>query len=218
MDKMPEEVKAVRRLLSRDPSDELYEISQKLIDDTPDLIRMWNALERRKTDEDDLWVWIFLTAACRASTLPPYHYISASDRRLLADDIKFYADTLSRKLKINGLDVHLIFNNGKNYNGIFLLEDFEEPTQAGFIRDGVKKVKISKMIEGIAKRSQRLIAEEPLPGKAGKNVRAIRFIRLMAERNIRRYGQPLYNVIATAVNAIFEISYLENEIIRLISR
>ena len=215
---MPEDVQIVKRRLSKDPSDELYNISQLLINETPELIAMWRALERRNVGDDDLWVWVFLGAAFRASNLPPYHYMSASDRRSLADDICFDAETLSRRLKVNGLDVHFIFSDKEPYNGVFPLEDFEAPTQARFIRDAVKKVKISKMIEGIAKRSRKLIEEEPLPGKVGKQVKAIRFVRLMAERNIRQYNKPLNDVIATSTNVLFDTEYQKSDIRKLLSR
>ena len=63
-----------------------------------------------------------------------------------------------------------------------------------------------------------ILAEKPLPGKAGKNVKAIRFIRIMAKLLCQLYDTPLNNVLMAAANSIFETQYSESDIRKLLSR
>lgn len=216
--KLPEQVHEVKAILARDPSDPHFEIAQKLINETPDHISMWKSLERRKIGKDSLWVWGFLGAASSASALPPYHYMSLNDRNELSDRIELLSKELSRALKANDLDVHIIFTEGKIFNGFYIFEDFGESNRARIEADGKKKLQVSKFLKYVAERSKNTIAEEPLPGKAGKNVRAIRFIRIMAKRNSWLYETPLNKVIAIAANSIFETQYSESDIRKLLSR
>ncbi len=216
--KLPERVQRVKSALARDPSDPRFEIAQKLIDETPDHISMWKSIERHEMDSDDYWAWAFLEAALNASTLPSYHYMSATDRNDLSNRIESLSIKLSRALKANDLDVHIVFVDWINFNGYYTFEDFGETNQWRLTDAGVKKLKISEILEYIAERSKTAIAEEPIPGKAGKNAEAIRFIRLMAKHNLLIYRTPLNNVIAIAANFIFDTKYFESDIRKLLSR
>lgn len=216
--KLPEQVREVQAILDRDPADERCELAQKLMDETPEHISMWKSLERRKIGEDALWVWGFLETALMASTLPPYHYITALDRQDLSYRIKNLSRELSRTLKANGLDVHIIFNEGKIFNGFYVFEDFGESNRVRIKAAGKKKVQVSDLLKYVSERCCKVIEEEPLPGKAGKNAKAIRFIRIMAKRNSWLYKTPLNKVIATAANSIFETLYSASDIRKLLSR
>ena len=220
MAELPDDVVRVKRSLSRDPSNELTEIAGKLIADSPELVAMWRTLDRRKYPHDPPGIWVlqFLDMAREASSLPPFHYKSAKGRRELADTIKDLATRLTRALEVNGLDAHLIHNDGKMFNGFFLYEDFGDSNRARIDADGLNKLKVSVLIERFAERARKKIAEEPMPGKASANVRAVRFVRIIAARNRRLYGEPLNAATAAAANAIFGISYLESDIRNLLSR
>jgi len=216
--KHPKQVQQVKDILAQDPSDPRFEIAQKLIDENPENISMWKSLERRRVNQDDLWVWHFLGSALRASALPPYHYMSLRDRNELSDRIDRLSKELSRALKANNLDVHIIHTDGNIFNGFYAFEDFDVSSQESIEADGTKKLQVSKLLKGIAERSRNIIAEEPLPGKAGVNVKAIRFIRLMAKFNYKFYRQPLNMVLSTAANSIFGTNYSISGIRKLLSR
>jgi hypothetical protein len=218
MAKLPKDVESVKRALSRDPPHDLSAIAAKLMANTSELAAMWKALEKRRCGADDFWVWGFLRAAANASNLPPYHYMTAQDRRDLSDKILGLAKDLVRALEVNGLDAHLVHNDGKIFNGYFLYEDFGESNRTRFDIAGASKLKASELISRMAERSKEKINEEPIPGKNGPNARAIRFVRLIAARNKRNFDQPLNAVTAAAANAVFGTSYAASDIKKLLSR
>jgi hypothetical protein len=219
MRKLPKEVTRVQQQLSRDPSHELFHIAEKLIKNTPDLVAMWNAL-KRPAEQDDLWVWGFLRAVESASALPPYHYVRKRERDELSEKITKLATKLSQALVVNKLDGHLIHNKGKIFNGFLLYEDFGESNQAGIDDDDLDKLKISTLITEFAERATSKIKETPTRGKSAKNVMAIRFIRLLAERNSQwyQYGKPLNSVVATATNAMYKTDYSASDVTNLLTR
>jgi hypothetical protein len=216
--KLPKQVQQVKDILAQDPSDPRFEVAQKLIDESPENILMWKSLERHEFNHDNYWVWRVLESALRASALPPYHYMSLKDRNELSDRIDRLSKELSRVLKTNDLDVHLIQADGTVFNGFYFFEDFGESNQERIEAADTKKIRVSELLKGVAERSRNIIAKEPLPGKAGKNVKAIRFIRLMAKSNYTFYGKPLNMVLSTAANSIFETQYSESDIRKLLSR
>ena len=217
--KLPEQVQKMKENLARDPSHPHFEIAQKLINEKPDNILMWKSLERRRgINKDDFWVWSFLGSALKASTLPSYHYMSLKDRNELSDRIDRLSKELSQTLKANDLDVHIIYTNGTTFNGFYIFEDFGETNQERIEAAGTGKLRVSEYLKFIAERSKNILDEEPLPGKAGKNVKAIRFIRLIAKFHLELYGKPLNKVIATAANSIFETQYSQSDIRKLLSR
>jgi hypothetical protein len=216
---LPKDVQKVKSILAQHPDDELFEVAQKLMDETPERISMWKTLERRNIDDgDELWVWVFLKQALMASTLPPYHYVSGSERKSLSFQIENLSEELSWTLRANGLDFHIVYNEGTMFNGFYFFEDFSESNQARFEDSGRQKLRASEFLNYLAERCCEIIEEEPLPGKSGKNVKAIRFIRIMAKKNRRFYSTPLNKVIATAANSIFETQYSASDIRKLLSR
>ena len=207
-----------------DYSEDLKEVAKKLIvdtteelivDNTSDLVSMWKAIEKRSEPVDDLWVWGFLEDVENAVQLPRYHYISKSERVELVSDINKLTHKLSLKLESNDLDEHLFYNPGAMFEGFYIYEDFEENHQAEINESAVKMIELTTLLNEINERSRRKVLEEPLAGKAGKNNRAIRFIRNMAIRNRKLYDQPLNKVTAEAANALFGTKYPESEVVQL---
>ena len=96
--------------------------------------------------------------------------------------------------------------------GFYIYEDFEENHQAEINESAVKMIELTTLLNEINERSRRKVLEEPLAGKAGKNNRAIRFIRNMAIRNRKLYDQPLNKVIMSATNALFDTNCFESDI------
>lgn len=218
MAELPEDVRRVRQNLLSDPSDKRNAIATKLIDDTPELVKMWQTLEQKKIGNDDLWVWAFLQLATDAATLPPYHYKSKSDRSEILERITNLATELVRALTTNDLDAHLFLNDGKIFGGFRFYEDFGETNRARIDAAGIEKLKVSAAIKGIVERAQQKITEEPLPGKGGANDNVIRFIRIVAKRNQLLHGESMNTIIATAANTIFQTSYTSGDISNLLSR
>lgn len=229
---LPEHVQKTRNYLLKIEPDyynpkSYIKTALKLTENTPELLTMWKSLLRQEIRVlkkhgselyDDLWVSAFLEAAHNASNLPSYHYISQRERDELSDQITKVSNQLIRLLKINDLDPHIIFNEGKIFNGFFLFEDFGWSNRARIEESGTPKLKVSQLINRIAERSREKIAEEPLPGKASRNAMAIRFIRLLADRNIYRFDMPLNKVVATAANVLFDTQYTASDIRKLLSR
>lgn len=218
MKSLPVDVIKVNKVLLCYPSDKRNAVAQKLIADSPELVNMWQTLEKRNSHNDDLWVWAFLETARDASALPPYHYKSLKDRTDLSARIATLATNLVRALKANDLDGHLIRSDGKIFNGFFLYEDFSESNQWRIDNDGTDKLEVTLLIDRIAERAKQKIDDEPMPGKVGGNVKAIRFVRIVAKRNQRWYGETLNTVVATATNAMFGASYTASDISNLLSR
>ena len=159
--------------MSRGPPNELSAVANKLMADTPELSAMWRSLERKGSQEDNLWVWAFLRSAAAANNLPPYHYVSAEGRRKLSKSIVDLASNLAGLLEDNELDAHLVYINGRIFNGYYTYEDFGESNRAQMDAAGDPKLKFSKLLAGIAKRSKEKIANEPIAGKAGRPFTAL---------------------------------------------
>ena len=221
---LPAHVEQVRTTFARLANDKTWDganlrsISGALIRDDPDLVKMWRALERLASKVDDLWVWAFLNACHRAINVPPYHNISGEDRRELSSQITKTAAHLKRLLTRNELDAHLIHINGALFQGFFLFEDFGENNRARIDAAGDDKLSVSLMVTRVAERAAKKITNEPVRGKKGKNQRAVRFVRLMADRNKDLYGKPLLAVLATACNALHNTAYEEADVSNLLTR
>lgn len=215
---LPIHVLEVQKSLFRDNSHDLYQISTKLISTDPKVVNMWYSLEKHSDTRDNLWVWGFLSSAENYNNMPRYHYLNGTEKHELSDSIIGLAGQLAKKLTYWGLDGHLVHNDGINYNGFYVLEDFSGHMQAQFEEAKAKKLKVSKLITKFAERAARQIRQEPLPGKKGKKAKAVRFIRLLAARNKRMYKKPLNYVVATAANAIFGTEYVESDVRNLLTR
>jgi hypothetical protein len=179
---------------------------------------MWQSLEKRKIGSDEFWVWSFLRAAADASSLPPYHYITEKKRNDLGKEISLAAKKLCCALRENELDGHLIHLDGQMFKGFFLYEDFSEMRQAEIDSAGDDRVKVTQIITGIAKRAIQKIQDEPQRGKIGKKAKLIRFVRLIAERNMRQYGEAFPADIAIAAHAIFRTEYSAKDVSMLLLR
>ena len=212
-----EDLKEVAKKLIVDTTEELTgDNTEELTgDNTSDLVSMWKAIEKRSEPVDDLWVWGFLEAVEKAARLPRYHYKSKAERGELVSDINKLFRKLSLKLQSNDLDGHLFYNPEGINEGFYIYEDFEENHQAEINESAVKMIELTTLLNEINERSRRKVLEEPLAGKAGKNNRAIRFIRNMAIRNRKLYDQPLNKVTAEAANALFGTKYPESEVVQL---
>ncbi len=215
---LPKDVIEVKRRLEKDDFDKLRCVADKLIADSPELISMWRTLKRREDDLNDSWVWDYLRAVKEASTLPAFHYASRLERQELSDKIGRDSRYLSDILKHNNLDGQLFYDDGKMFPGFYIDEDFGESNQSRINNAEIPKIPVSLVIQRIAERAKEKIAEEPMPGKSGKNVRAIRFIRIIAARNQRVYETPLHFVTAIAANGLFKTKYRESDVVNLLNR
>ena len=219
MSVLPRDVAAVKRKLARNPEHELAEIAAKLINDAdPDLVRMWSALERRRMNDDDSWVWLFLSAVAAAKSLPRYHRLPAKKRRKLSENIAKFADRLALELEANDLDAHIVHVDVAIIKGFYFYEDFAESRQAWIDSTGTSMLRMSRLIKEAAIRAQRMIAEDPIAGKNAQRADAIRFIRLLAASNTRLYDNPSPALIMPAVNALFSTVYAVSDISKMLKR
>ena len=199
---------------------EWADIAGKLIVDTPELVGMWRTLERLKhpNEPPPIWVWNFLGDAFDASTLPPYHYKSKAERRELIEIIRNSSVALANTLTVNELDLHLVKGDGYLFNGYFAYEDFGDSNRKRIDIQGDLKLKMSYAITQTAERAIQKITDEPMPGNVGVNVRAVRFIRIIAANNTRRHGEAFNTLTAAAANAIFETNYTPSDVTNLLAR
>ncbi len=218
MPKLPDAVLRFKLAIAKDPATQrdFGGIANKLIRETPELVAMWRAIERRSESRDP-WVWIFLSHLLVASRLPPYQYLSAEDRRDLSSNIVRLSNRLVRLIEKNELDLTLIFGTGVNFPGFRFYEDFGEINQAQIDAAEKEKLSVCRLIREVATRATEKI-KEPVRGKAGNNVRVIRFVRSLADSNRGYYNAPLLLVVATAANALFGTEYSESDVSNLLTR
>jgi hypothetical protein len=217
---LPNEILAVRDKILQSQNDRLKVVAEKLITNEPEVIAMWRSLQskEKKSNKYDFWIENFLEDVQDANSLPTFHYLNKQSRKKLISNIKQLTKEFADILKINDLDFNLIHADGKIFNGFYIYEDFGESNKARIDADDKQKLLISNLIEKIADRTVFKIDNEPQKGKSGKNVKAIRQVRILAIRNIRKYGSPLLTVLATSTNIINGTSYNESDIRKLLSR
>ena len=188
----------------------------------PEYYKMWETVFKHCRNEDweldYFWVYGFLSNVCDSSKMPDYYYISNAERKKLVEKIERYSKQLLNLYKLNDLDINIVHLDGMIFNGFYVYEDFGESNQARIDQDNDNKMPISKAINAGVSYSKERILEANTTGKAGKNVKAIRFIRNLAERNAALYEKPLYNVIATATFALYGIEYNESDISNILRR
>lgn len=166
LSKLPEQVQEVKNIISEKPSHDLFKFVQKLMIETPDQISMWKSLERQMADISELWVWEFLWFVRDASTLPPYHYMSVKDRNELSNQIESLTKELSKKLKNNGLDGHIVLFN----EGFILLEDLDDGKQQHYMDDdNIEKLPLSTLLNEIGARCQNVLVQRKME-KSGFNI------------------------------------------------
>ena len=98
------------------------------------------------------------------------------------------------------------------------IHDQREPIRAEIDGEEIYMVEYTKLLSWFAERCERKLRDEPQKGKAGRNVKAVRFARIMCKNHGYRYESPLYGVVAAATNAIYDTSYSSPDIRKLVSR
>ena len=216
MSKMPDEVVRFRKEILRFPEEDIYETTKKLTVNNDDLARMWATIEKRSRKSDP-WVDSFIRQSLEATKEPDYVFMSKSDRSELARDVKRFATSLRRRLSANDLDFQLLFVDKPGiWHGFRVYEDFSEKNQYFIDQDGLERISMSRLLDFVVERSSDRLGAAPAIGKAGKNVRATRFARVMSFNNRRQFGHPLYNVTAAATNAMFHTNYDRSDIRKLV--
>ena len=218
MNELPQHVSDVLNKLRKEDDDGLLPTAEKLIQDTPELIAMWRAFGKRANTEDDLWVWVTVHLMHNAMNLPPFHYKPKKDRDALVQKLTKAGAALIDILKENDLDLNIVYNDGKIFNGFFPYEGFSPFNQQEIDKSGRKKLLTSNVIREVTQNAINRIEDEPLPGKTGKNAAAIRFVRQIVKLNEKRFGFSLYIATAVATNTLFNTAYEESDIRNLVSR
>lgn len=216
---LPKYVESVRSYLKNYPDHELYEISQKLITEDINILKMWEAIERIEPEiYDDLHVWSFLGRAHTACEKPAHYYLSNTERKKLIEEIEADVKRLAKNLKRTGFDKSLVYLKNKGWSGFYFYEDFSYSRQIEIDELGIHKFSVVDLLSTISEASVDSIEEQITSQKKSKNIRAIRFIRLMAEGNYRLYNTPLNSVLAAASNCLFDTFYDKDDVRKLLSR
>ena len=216
---LPVQVEVVRLQLKKFPKPELSEIASKLLIPTDqELCSTWATIENHSHTVDELWVWAYLGRVRDCLCVPRYHNLNKKDRNELIEDIQSISNKLVIKLSVNGLDATLVHSNGFIFNGFYLYEDFGESNQSQIDQSNTNKLLVSSLITQIASRAVEKIAQEPMPGKKGKNSEAVRFIRMMVAHHMWSYRTPLNKVVVNLANALFGTKYSESDTSNLIKR
>jgi len=158
-----------------------------------DLKRMWSRLSEYSggfgSGNNDLWVHGFLNITHKLKQLPEHFYMSEEDRKDLIERL-----TLSTRELIS---IHKAYDFSiKNIGDVSFIES----------------------LEFMAQQTIQELKETVLEGKAGKNVHAIRFVRILAQHNRMMFGETLNSVLKTATLAIYEIEYSDSDISNLLNR
>ncbi len=140
------------------------------------------------------------------------------ERRDKAKEIRRLASKLVRHLEVNGLDVHVV-RQPKRFNATWLFfEEMSESNQRRCEADREPKLKVSGLVQAAAGRAATLLETEYYARRVGKQAKAVRFCRRLVELNEMAYQTPLYQVVATAANALFDVHYSEQDVMKLESR
>ena len=207
----------------KDTRDERYETIKKLTEPEESYLdiytKMWKTIENHSdTSYDSLWVNCFIDSAFRALSLPEYFYIKEVDRKELVKKINRLTTDLNKLYKAYDLECNFVHINGKIFNGFYLYENFGETNQGRMTNDGINKLASSDALKAVSDYALERINEAAKRGKSGKNVKAIRFIRILSESNKMRFNKPLNFVLATAAHAFFDIEYSESDISNILNR
>lgn len=172
--------------------------------------------------DTDLWVYSFLDAVQEFSQLPERFYASSTDREETIERIRNYTEKLKKLYVSIGLDSELISNDGQFFHGFQTHEDdfnsFDRCTPTTEKND-ISKVSITETLDFFADYAEEELNESSYRGKKAKNIQAIRFIRLLAERNKKTYGKTLEDVVENTALLIYGVQYSENkEFLKILQR
>lgn len=185
---IPDDVeRCLTRLRDYDSGGYLPTLEKLVVPGSKDCAQMWNALRRRSETYDDLWIIAFVEVVKHAATIPDYHYLTPGKQQDLVKKIKKSAEHFVGLLKGNELDCHLIWIDEKMFPGLYIAEDHNDPEEAR--RAAKYEVLVSSLIRRLAERAEKEITSTSVK-QEGKNVRAVKFARLLIERNVERYGTP----------------------------
>lgn len=226
----PEQVIDVKEEMQRTGDDRL-EILKKLTeseqnDNKEECEKLWMILyqEHRSFSDVDtsLWVYSFLDAVKEFTQLPERFYMSSTDRKENIKKIKSYTGKLKKLYLSVGLDSELILNNGQFFHGFQAQEgcfnSFDKCDHSNEKRE-VSKVSITETLDFFSEYAEEELSEASYLGKKADNIKAIRFARLLAERNMERYGKQLEEVIENAIILIYNVRYSEQkEFLEMLNR
>lgn len=103
------------------------------------------------------------------------------------------------------LPKHSLMNNAERKEFIERIEDATKTLIQVYTE--FENTAFVEMLKSTADRTIKEIEDAKLKGKAGKNARAILFLRLLANHNLEMFKDDLRPVIKTAVFAIYGVDY-----------
>lgn len=157
--------------------------------------QMWQSLQRRKGDIVGDWVLDFIDSVNSSLDLPDYFYMTNVNRNNLKKNITKSCNNL-----------------------INILTEHELNCEIQLGGDTLKSESSLVLLARIMTTTVDKISEVNPTGKAGKTVKATRFIRQLGKRNRGTHGTALNAVIQVATNTFFDTNYEEHDISKLLSR
>ena len=176
--------------------------------------KMWKDIHDISAAKNDNWVLSFLDSVISAVELPPHSYINGQHRKDLREKIRLHAGQLINLCVIYGLDMHVSNAPG----GSLVCEDLKNFAHGDLDRKMRNKRSFTKILEVFAERSDEALKKSTLKGKADKNVKVKKFIRILGAYNKQTYKKPLNSVLRTAAFAIYQVDYPASDIVNLLNR
>ncbi len=219
--KFPKDVLSVMDELKRAGPSRSLDLMKRLTA-YPEHEAMWRSLAKRATPRDDTWVWAFLEAVEHASDLPGYQYRPNRDRKELGERIRALSTELKMLYRAADLSPHVVRLEGERirkevFDGLYVLEALPWDVRARIEERKIQRISVLEVLERAAAAAHEELCHATGKVRAGKNVRAIRFLRALAKRNRAKYGTPLLAVIATVTNTLYDTDYVQTDIRRLVT-
>lgn len=179
------------------------------------IINMWEMLANEEKKYRDIkekdWIYNFLDAAHSARTLPDHAYLNDGDREAVIKKIKEHTHALKSVYSAHGIDANLISNDGQFFHGFSPQEGnfkgFTPPTIKKRLKGDNSKVSINETLDFFEEYAIEELRTFSLIGKNGVDNNRPRFVRELGYRNLQRYGDPLYQVVRIATEAIYKYEY-----------
>lgn len=189
------------------------------------LVKMWVSLEKASVKKsrysfiDNGWVLGFLIATGVAAEPQPYHLLSSRDKAREVGDIKKYAELLTKKLKNNNLDYHLIYS--KTDDRFYFLEGDYINAPDGLANMLSRDFKGNPTASDVLNKLVNIISNETAYSKGSRrdgHGNARYFVAHISDYLRKTYGTSMNSIVITATKAVCGVEYELSDIRKIITR
>ncbi|MFA5593248.1 MAG: hypothetical protein WC989_08045 [Micavibrio sp.] len=181
------------------------------------LEEMWESIFKAEKKYDgalnDEWVYFFLNAVTTSMEEKPYFSMNGEKRKKLLEDIKNQTTKLKKLYQDSGLDQPFL-----SYDPDFFTDfhSFDEEGKSVIETDLLPCVGITDALDFYEDFANDEIGSYVQSGKLVERHKSNRFVRVMGQRNVKRYGQPLLGVLIKSAYAIYDEVYSEPDVLNLV--